>query len=1244
MFCVTAAPPYITGKGGIYLRKTKHKTFSLRSRTTSLLLALLLTVSAASVGFAAIASAVSVDDDSGGFLAMTGAGGKVDVASNVPGQHQADSAKAFWVDAQYYDYLSDRELDSNYGWLNPVEAGTNNFDGAEDTWYPFKTFNEKISNYAKGSDVKMTYPLYFGNFCNTVTNNGSYISGSHAFTIDNETNDFGEKQRMTRITENHGGPYAQMIDGLYNYQYFIENSNGLNYLNASVMGLASNKLDSSGDITTPASNTAGSVKMPYFNSSWLGSSAQIVDSYFPFRQVTDGDVTTYSFDSNEAKDNVFFNWNGKNPTSVAYGQGKDDDDNVITAGRDSYGVHDGLKKFMGNDYTAGYGIFPFNRADNGNGGNNKLDYGFGIRMNMDFRVPANGKIGSKDVTFDYSGDDDLWVYITPYKDDGTLDYNNSFLALDLGGNHKKASGNINFNSMKSTITSQAAYANSNIKFKSDTMYIRASEAWTNAGKDVWVYAYGNGKGGKWIKNDPVTIDSVKYYPVSLSDLDGRKYFTCTGGQDDWTIRSTNKESDASPAYPLYSVVHNQLGNACWSDNPNWIEPKYPDNDNHNTVTNNVSTAGVQYATETQKTTVLNGGAQLDPDKTYHMTIFYMERGLIESNCQMSFTMTPVKNDFKVKKTIDTEHLNPGLVSDVTQAESFDFTTQEGTSVRKDTKYILNSNWKDVNSQSGVYALKSGEVADFPNQHETGSDLKVTETAPTGTIQYTTEWEVVDNSNSGAVIKLKDGTTNASGTGLETGTFVLTNPQNASAPANLQANFVNTPKVAPITVSKAVVDKDNNAITPNDSFTFKIQLNVGYGLKAYNLVDSNGNTATGGEFTLTAGQSITFNDIPVGATYTITETLPDGYKCKSYSVNGTQTTSTDGKMSVTTTVRENSNTVAVTNTPGEVTASFDVEKAIQSGTTTTPYKNGSLFSFTAEGLSAVEYADGKTSKDIHTMSKTVTSIDANGKANFANSGQSTDTFLKFDKPGVYILKVSENDVNFTDTTGKTYKSDITKSTQQFLVKITVTASTTNPGEMTTANEYYKYTGGNVTKANFAESNKVTVMQFVNPVKTGKITVNKKDGANAALQGVQFTLYKKNGDTLTAVGQPKTTNSSGVAVFDNLDIYVTGTEYTGEPAYQTYVLKETQTKSGHMQEATVYTFSFPTYDSGAQAYKYEYTFDYVNAALKHPQTGMFDNLNNTPLGIALIFLSFVSIGLYLAKLKRKQLLPINNKRFY
>ena len=81
---------------------------------------------------------------------------------------------------------------------------------------------------------------------------------------------------------------------------------------------------------------------------------------------------------------------------------------------------------------------------------------------------------------------------------------------------------------------------------------------------------------------------------------------------------------------------------------------------------------------------------------------------------------------------------------------------------------------------------------------------------------------------------------------------------------------------------------------------------------------------------------------------------------------------------------------------------------------------------------------------------------------------------------------------------------------------------------------------------------------------------------------------------------------------------------------------------MKENTVYEFSFPTYDSGADELKYEYTFDYVNAALKHPDAGSVTG-SMLPLGIALIFLSFVAIGLYIAKLKKKQLATDHVNRF-
>ena len=1186
------------------MRKRKSKTFSLRSRTTSLILALLLIVSAASVSFAAIASAIAVDDDSGG-LAATGAGSKVPIADGVGDNYKADSDKAFWVDATYFDYYSDEE-NSGSKWLQPKQAGTG-FGDSEDDWYTFETFNGKLSS--KASSDKIKYPLYFGNFCNTVaqkgSGSGSYIDSAYQFKVVNDGSD-----RNTVIEKTHGGPYARMIDGLYNYQYFINNSNGLNDMHDSVIDLAGNKLDTSGNILTPT-NT-GSTTMPYFNESWLTSqsAAKVFDSSFPFRQVTNGDVTTYSFDSTGAKDNVFFNWNGANPISVAYGQGNDQ------ASVEKFGVKDGLSRFM-NDQSSTYGIFPFNRADNGNGGNNNLDYGFGIRMNMDFRVPANGKNGSEDVKFTYSGDDDIWVYITPYKDNGTLDYANSYLALDLGGNHKMAQGNINFNTMKSTITTNAAFANSGVNYKADTVYIAQSDGWNDV--NVWAWD-DNGGNGHFVTKSNAGFDESGHtvYAFKLSDFNGCYHFTTVENQN-WSGQRA-KDSGKN----LNSVLHSQLGNVCWSDNPNWIIPKYPTDGQYTNL------AGVNYASSTQKVKTLNGGNQLDPDKTYHMTIFYMERGMIESNCQMSFTMTPVKNDFKVNKTVNAANINTGLQSVFTQNKAFSFTTTEGSSLSTGKKYSIDGTSYTVGT-NGIYQLKHGQTADFANQHETGSTLTVRETAPSDGLTYTTTWNVVDNNNSANVLK--------SGTGTATDSFTLLDPRNASARANLQANFVNTPSVAPLSVTKKVVDESGATITPTEDFTFNIKVNVGQGATAYDLaytVGGQSKTATGGNFTLKAGQTATFTGIPVGATYTVTETPADGYKAIRYQLNGSAEQTISGTASVSSTIGA-SNTLTITNQPGEASATFEVRKDILSGNTTLPYQSGTLFSFTAQGKGAVTYATGKTSIDASSMRKTVDEI-AGGKATF----ESEDDFLKFNKAGVYIFEISEvatlnNGGDDNDT--KTHNADFIDNDQKFLAKVTVTA---NGSDLTAESiEYYRYDGSNITPACFTADKKVGSVTFTNTVKTGKITVNKKDGANKALSGVQFSLYKKNGSTETLV-EAKNSNASGVVEFSNLDIYVKGSSYSGVPEYQTYVLKETSTKTGHMKENTVYEFSFPTYDSGADELKYEYTFDYVNAALKHPDAGSVTG-SMLPLGIALIFLSFVAIGLYIAKLKKKQLATDHVNRF-
>lgn len=276
---------------------------------------------------------------------------------------------------------------------------------------------------------------------------------------------------------------------------------------------------------------------------------------------------------------------------------------------------------------------------------------------------------------------------------------------------------------------------------------------------------------------------------------------------------------------------------------------------------------------------------------HELKMYYMERGMWNSNMSISYSFVPLPSGLTLSKTLDTTDVNAGLKNAVQGLDNFDFKIQT-KNLRKGE-----ANYSDVENLG--YTLYDYDDRTFPGQEAkdstatfsssyfasdfintkdknnssafyAGTGFQITESIPQGTkLQYDTSktrWGVYDSITSRAAIEGGKGAVATFNMGDDTSSEMDV--------VNRNVNFVNTPKVGSLSVAK----KYEGYAPENETFGFTVLVD----LTGHDYYDSykleytgtqNGTTDENGHFTLKVGDTVTFAGIPAGATYKVVEDSP-----------------------------------------------------------------------------------------------------------------------------------------------------------------------------------------------------------------------------------------------------------------------------------------------------------------------------------------------------------------------------------
>lgn len=342
--------------------------------------------------------------------------GKNATVVDVPNATEKRDADNLYVNTTIYDYYSDYELNGKNRDNYPKQGDVTN----NRIYQPFRQFNMALSDYYQKNQAKS--PLYWGNFQNYSDSHFNDIAktmGLFGYNIDSSNEKF--------FYENNS------MWGRWDSKKPLPNGNN------ATQGLVADQLNNNSLQLETESN--GTVLAPFFDKDFLnGNNSKNTVLGKVYENVTFPFVKKGMYWTFDSADNTAANKN----LQLKY----DDTDKYFLQSNTNP-----VKGCTTTEQTKDGNYFPLNSSDQSgdasrdqSGDASKLNYGFGQKFDLKFRLTSDGKVVNPDnnkkenIKFDFSGDDDVWVFI-----DGQL-------VLDIGGDHGVVTGKIDFVEKKATVS------------------------------------------------------------------------------------------------------------------------------------------------------------------------------------------------------------------------------------------------------------------------------------------------------------------------------------------------------------------------------------------------------------------------------------------------------------------------------------------------------------------------------------------------------------------------------------------------------------------------------------------------------------------------------------------------------------------------------------------------------------------------------------------------------------------------